>query len=126
MGRQLRVLVANSPRLMREIVIDTFTNQPDITIVGEVSDDSEIAARVEETHPDFLFIALDDPRERPSMCDAILRLHPEVNIIAVSPREDRGVRYWASFNIHSAIIESSEEAILDAMRRAASLAGGVS
>jgi AmiR/NasT family two-component response regulator len=126
MGRQLRVLVANSPRLMREIVIDTFAGQPDITIVGEVADDAEIVARVEETHPDFLFIALDDFRARPPVCDAILRLHPEVNIIAVSPREDRSVRYWASFNIHSDVIESSEEAILDAMRRAGSLAGGVS
>ena len=126
MPRQLRVLVANRPRLMREVVIDTFAGQPDITIVGEVSDDSEIVARVEETHPDFLFIALDDPRERPPVCDAILRSHPEVNIIAVSARDDRSVRYWASFNIHSAVIESSEEAILDAMRRARAVVGGVS
>ena len=126
MTRQFRVLVANSPRLMRELVIDTFTGRPDFTIVGEVSDDTEILTRVEETHPDFLFIALDDFRERPPVCDTVLRLHPKVNIIAVSPREDRGVRYWASFNIHSDVIESSEEAILDAMRRAGSLAGGVS
>jgi hypothetical protein len=60
------------------------------------------------------------------VCDTILRLYPQVNSIAVSPREDRSVRYWASFNIHSAVIESSEEAILDAMRRAGSMAGSVS
>lgn len=126
MGRQLRVLVANSPKLMRELVIDTFADQPDITIVGEVSESAEILLRVEETHPDFLFIALENPQERPAVCDMILRLHPEVNIIAVSPRVDRSVRYWASFNIHSDVMESSEEAILEAMRRAGSLAGGVS
>jgi len=84
MGRQIRVLVANSPRLMREIIIETFAEQPDIAIVGEVAEDSEIVERVEETRPDFLFIALDDPKKRPALCDTILRLHPDVNIIAVS------------------------------------------
>jgi len=123
MGRQIRVLVANSPRLMREIIIEAFAEQPDIAIVGEVTEDSEIIGRVEETHPDFLFIALEDPNERPAVCDAILRSHPEVNIIAVSPRVNSTVRYWASFDIHSDVIEASEEAILEVMRGKRSVAG---
>lgn len=125
MGRQIRVLVANSPRLMREVIIDTFATQPDITLVGEVTDNAEILGRVEDTHPDFLFIALDDPNQRPPVCDTILRLHPEVNIIALSARANRSVRYWASFDIHSDVIEASEEAILEVMRKPGSLAGGL-
>jgi len=31
----IRVLVANHPRLMREIVLTTFADQPDIEIVGK-------------------------------------------------------------------------------------------
>jgi len=126
MGRQIRVLVANRPKLMREIIIETFADQPDIIVVGEVAEDVEIIGRVEETHPDFLFIAMDDPNERPAVCDAILRLYPEVSIIAVSPHTNSSVRYWASFSIHSDVMESSEEAILGAMRQKASLAGEVS
>jgi DNA-binding NarL/FixJ family response regulator len=116
MGRQIRVLVANSPRLMREIIIETFAEQPDIAIVGEVAEDSEIVERVEETRPDFLFIALDDPKKRPALCDTILRLHPDVNIIAVSAQVNSTVRYWASFDIHSDVMEASEQAILEVMR----------
>ena len=116
MGRQIRVLVANSPRLMREIIIETFADQPDIAIVGEVTEDSEIIARVEETRPDFLFIGLEDPNERPAVCDTVLRLHPDVNIIAVSPRVNSTVRYWASFDIHSDVMEASQEALLEVMR----------
>ena len=67
MGRQIRVLVANRPKLMREIIIETFADQPDITIVGEVADDVELIGRVKETQPDFLFIAMDDPNERPAV-----------------------------------------------------------
>ena len=116
MGRQIRVLVANSPRLMREIIIETFAEQPDIAIVGEVAEDSEIVERVEETRPDFLFIALDDPKKRPALCDTILRLHPDVNIIAVSAQVNSTVRYWASFDIHSDVMEASKQAILEVMR----------
>jgi hypothetical protein len=56
MEKQIRVLVANRPKLMREVIIATFVDQPDIQIVGEVTEDSEIVGRVEETKPDFLFI----------------------------------------------------------------------
>jgi len=116
MGRQIRVLVANSPRLMREIIIETFAEQPDIAIVGEVAEDSEIVERVEETRPDFLFIALDDPKKRPALCDTILRLHPDVNIIAVPAQVNSTERYLASFDIHSDVLEASEQAILEVMR----------
>ena len=125
MGRQIRVLVANRPKLMREIIIETLAGQPDITIVGEVLDGDELLGRVQETHPDFLFIALDDPKERPAVCETILRLYPAVSIIAVSAHTNRSVRYWASFNIYSDVMESSEEAILDVMRKKSSMVGGV-
>jgi DNA-binding NarL/FixJ family response regulator len=124
MEKLIRVLVANRPKLMREVIIATLVEQPDIEIVGEVSEESEIPSRVLETQPDFLFIALDDPEKRPSVCDAVLRLHPEVSIIAVAPHTNRSVRYWASFDIHSTSMETSEEAILSAIRKRAALAGG--
>jgi DNA-binding NarL/FixJ family response regulator len=116
MERQIRVLVANRPKLMREIIIETFVDQPDIRIVGEVAEEGDILGQVDETHPDFLFIALDDPDRRPPVCDTILRLHPEVRIIAVAAHSDRTVKYWASFNIHRSVIEASEEAILNIVR----------
>jgi DNA-binding NarL/FixJ family response regulator len=119
MERQIRVLVANRPKLMREIIIETFADQPDIEIVGEVAEDGDILGQVDETQPDFLFIALDDPDKRPAVCDAILRLHPKVRIIAVAANSNRTVKYWASFNIHRAVIEASEEAILGVIRGSA-------
>ena len=126
MERQIRVLVANRPKLMREIIIETFADQPDIEIVGEVTEDSDILGQVDETQPDFLFIALDDPDKRPPVCDAILRLHPKVRIIAVAANSNRTVKYWASFSIHRSVIEASEEAILGVMRGNAKSAREVS
>jgi DNA-binding NarL/FixJ family response regulator len=116
MEKRIRVLVANRPRLMRELVLTTFADQPDIEIVGEVIHESEIPATVEETKPDFLVIALDDPPERPAVCDTVLQHHPEMRIIAVAPNQNYSVHYWASISIHSTNIEASEEGILSVIR----------
>src|SRR5205085_12216929 len=101
MEKSIRVLVANHPRLMREIVLTTFADQPDIEIVGEVADESEIYESVKRTLPNFVVIALDNPGRRPAICDELLREHPEVRIIAVAPGQNCIGHCWASFNIHA-------------------------
>ena len=116
MEKAIRVLVANRPRLMRELILTTFADQPDIEIVGEVGDESEISESVKRTLPNFVVIALDHPGKRPAICDELLRKHPEVRVIAVAPEKNSIVYYWASLNIHSNDIEASEEGILNAMR----------
>src|SRR5947209_4793008 len=116
MEKVIRVLVANRPRLMREVILATFADQPDIEIVGEVGEESEISDNIRRTLPNYVVIALDHPGRRPAICDALLREHPEVRVIAVAPEKNSIVYYWASLNIHSNDIEASEEGILNAMR----------
>jgi chemotaxis response regulator CheB len=116
MEKSIRVLVANHPRLMREIILATFADQPDIEIVGEVADEGEIFESVKRTLPNFVVIALDHPGQRPRICDDLLREHPEVRVIAVAPAKNYVVYYWASLDIHSSNIEASEEGVLNALR----------
>ena len=116
MEKVIRVLVANRPRLMRELILTTFADQPDIEIVGEVGEESEISESIKRTLPNFVVIALDHPGRRPAICDELLREHPEVRVIAVAPEKNFVVYYWASLNIHSNDIVASEEGILNAMR----------
>jgi chemotaxis response regulator CheB len=116
MEKSIRVLVANRPRLMRETILSTFADQPDIEIVGEVEDESEIFESVKKTLPNFVVVALDHPGQRPRICDALLHEHPEVRVIAVAPTRNYVVYYWASLDIHSSSIEASEEGVLGALR----------
>lgn len=116
MEKPIRVLVANRPRLMRETILTTFGDQPDIEIVGEVAEESEISESVKRTLPNFVVIALDHPEERPRICDDLLREHPDVRVIAVDPANNYVVYYWASLDIHSSSIEASEEGLLGALR----------
>lgn len=119
MVKAIRILVANRPRLMRELILTTLADQAGIEIVGEVSNDAEIPARVNQSLPDLLVIALDEPGKRPQVCDDMLREHPDLRILAVASQENRTVCYWASLDIHSDEIEPSEEGILSAVRSVA-------
>jgi len=116
MDKAIRILVANRPKIMRELLLGTLADQPWIEIVGEVSDDSEIMECVKKTLPNFVVIALDQPGRRPLVCDELLREHPEVRVIAVAPAENYIVYYWASLDIHSSNIEASEDGMLNALR----------
>jgi DNA-binding NarL/FixJ family response regulator len=112
--QKIRVLVANRPRLMRDLVLATISDQPDIEVLGALEDDSQIAQAVAESQPDFVIVALDRPDERPPICDYLLTHHPMVKVLAVAPEQDNSVFFWS--DIRSASIESSQEGILNVIR----------
>jgi AmiR/NasT family two-component response regulator len=117
MDRSIRILVANRPKLMRELILATLADEPGVEVVGEVADETDIRARVQQMRPDLLVIALDEPAKRPGICDTLLRDNPGLRIIAVASQENCSVFYWASFDIHSSQIEASEQGILNAVRK---------
>ncbi len=113
---KIRVLVANQPRLMRELVLATITEQPDIEVVGEVSNGAEVERLVAESKPDFVIITLDEADKRPVICDEILALRPETKVLALAPERNSSLFFWSVVDIRSARVESSEEGILGALR----------
>jgi len=110
------VLVANRPRLIRELVVETLHEQAGVEVVGEVADEVDIEQAVARVEPEFLIIALGKSDERPSLCDLLLARHPAMKILALAPERNSGVCYWGSPDIQSARIECSEKGILDALR----------
>ena len=112
--RKIRVLVANYPRLMRDLVLATVSDQPDIEVLGALEDESQIARVVAKTQPDFVIVGLERPNERPAICDYLLSRYPSVKVLAVAPEQDNTVFFWS--DIRSAAIESSEESILKVIR----------
>ena len=118
---KVKVLVANRPRLMKDLVLATIGDQPDIEIVGETADDEEITELVERTRPDFLIIALEEPETRPGLCGFLLGRYPEMKILALAAERNSGIFYWAFVDMRSTRIESSEQGILSVLRNRAEL-----
>jgi len=99
---------------MRDLVLATIADQPDIEVLGELEDESQIAQAVGELQPDIVIIALDRADERPSICDYLLIHYPRVKVLAVAPEDDNSVFFWS--DIRSAAVESSVEGILGVIR----------
>jgi DNA-binding NarL/FixJ family response regulator len=116
MSGNIRVAVANRPRLMRDLILATMADQPDIEIVAEIENESEIPRIVEQTLPEFLVLAADSRSERPALCDSLLRIHPEMKILALGTDGNWSVFYQASLDIQATAVEASESGILDALR----------
>jgi DNA-binding NarL/FixJ family response regulator len=115
--QKIRVLVANRPRLMRDLVLATIADQPDIEVLGELEDESKIAQAVADLQPDIVIIALDRSDERPAICEYLLVHYPRVKVLAVAPEDDSSVFFWS--DIRSAAVESSVEGLLGVIRGAA-------
>jgi DNA-binding NarL/FixJ family response regulator len=113
--KPIRVLVANRPRLMRELVMATISNQPDIEIVGKIHKEFE-SASVVHSPPDFLIVALERRDRLPDFCQSILQSHPQVKIIAIALDRNSTVFYWASLRVQSNQTEVSEAGVLSALR----------
>jgi DNA-binding NarL/FixJ family response regulator len=108
---------------MRELVLATIAEHPDIEIVGEIQEEAEILVMVERTNPDFVIVALGDSDERPRICDWVLRKHPELRVLAIAPDRNTTIYYWVSPEIRASRIETSEGSMLRALRSEVDLAG---
>jgi chemotaxis response regulator CheB len=123
MSNPIRVVVANQPRLMRELVLETINDQADIEIVAEIQNQDDIVQVVDGTNPDFLIIALDESNDRPQLCDTLLRRHPAMKILALAPERNISMFFWASLDIHTSSVETSQDGILGSLRGKTQRAG---
>ena len=123
--KRVRVLVANRPRLMRELVIATISDQPDIEIVGEVADERDLTEVVEQVQPDVVILAMNEQEKSLGLCGFLLGRYPQMRILALAPEQNRGIFYWAFVDIRTKALESSEAGILSAVRERPVLVGVV-
>jgi AmiR/NasT family two-component response regulator len=121
--KRVRVLVANRPRLMRELVLATISDKPDIEIVGEVLDENNLIEVVEQVQPDVLILAIDEQQKRLGQCGFLLGRYPQMRILALAPEQNLGIFYWAIIDIRTKPLESSEAGILNAVRERPVLVG---
>ncbi len=121
--KRVRVLVANQPRLMRELIMATIADQPDIELIGEVGRHSDLTEAVEQSRPDVLIVEMDSRDRYRAQLGFLLGRYPEMRILALAPEQNRALFYWAIVDIRSKPLESSEQGILDAVRHRPALVG---
>ena len=122
--KRVRVLVANGPRLMRELVLAILADQSDIEVTGEIEDESNLPMAIEQQQPDVLIVALNDGEPHSSQYRLLVGRHPQMKILALAPEQNRGIfYYWATVEVRTKAVESSEAGLLNALRERPSETG---
>jgi len=113
----VKVLLANRPRMLRELLRDLIQRQADMEVVGEMLDPVELLLAVGETHADVVVVGLPDSDDEPGICSHLLAEYPHLLILALSPERDRAFLYRLGI-CKEQLSKASDEEILAAIRQA--------
>ena len=114
---KIRVLIANSTRIWRDMLYDAIRAEPDIEVVGDVTEENAIVSATERTNPDCVIVPLDEPGAAMPICKKILTKRPHIRIVAIGEGTDVVEVYWMSEegDIRCTYTTASREAILRAL-----------
>jgi DNA-binding NarL/FixJ family response regulator len=115
-GRKIRVLIASPTRLVRDLLYEAISKEPDIEVVGEVLEESQIVPAVDITEPDCLILPLEPQAGRPRICQEVLAKSPRLRIVAIAEGLDTSSLYWLAGGIRCAFMTPSVESLLEALR----------
>ena len=114
---KIRVLIANSTRIWRDMLYDAIRAEPDIAIVGDVTEENAIVPATERTNPDCVIVPMDEPGAAMPICKKILTKRPHIRIVAIGEGTDVVEIYWMAEegDIRCTYTTASREAILRAL-----------
>jgi len=83
--KKIKILLANRPRMMRELVRELIERQKDeeMEVVGEVLDPLDILVAVREMEADAVILAMRDSEE-PGLCSHLLAEYPDLTIVGIA------------------------------------------
>ncbi len=111
--RKITFLLANRPRMIREVLRELIERQEDMEVVGEALDPVDILMAVREKEPDAIVLALSGSEE-PGLCSHLLAEYPNLTILGL--RSDGKTAFIRPRRIE--IVEPSEQSILYTLRQA--------
>ena len=124
--KKIRVLLANRPRMLREVLREIIEDQPDMEVVGEVLDPLDLLMAVRNMKADAVILAVKDSEE-PGLCSHLLAEYPNLAILCLA-LEGKSAFIEQLCPRRLEIVDPSEDKILSALRHAVrapcSLEGG--
>lgn len=111
---KLRVVLANTPRILADILRDLVDRQPDMAVVGEVRNLDELSPTIAAVQAHAVILTFSPPRSGQSICGVLRELHPALTLLGLALRTDRAVVWPPKAAPHA--IEVTAAAILSALR----------
>ncbi|HZD55371.1 MAG TPA: hypothetical protein VE136_01510 [Anaerolineales bacterium] len=80
----IRIILANEPRLLREMLKRVFLKRLDLEVVAEVSNLSHLSEIIDRTRPQWVVVTLLPNGGLPGYAHGLPALYPRVGIVAVA------------------------------------------
>ena len=83
-GETLQIIMANQPRMLREMLSHIFNHTKQVNVIGEVTHVSQLPLLVELMNPSWVVLTLCENGSFPDVADEIIDRDPDVGILAFS------------------------------------------
>ena len=94
MTESRRIILADVPRFLREMLKRAFEQSPGLRVVGEVADLSRLSAAIERTGAHWVVVSLPPDGKMPAMVEPLLAAHPSVRVLAVTNDGSQIKMHW--------------------------------
>ena len=119
---RIRIVLGAMPSMLREIICEVFSGQPDMSIVSEPSSDNDLATAISEFRADLVILELvNDSLSRTG--ERLLRSHPRLKSLGIS-RDGRTAAIYQMIPARTQVGEVSPEGLRGAVRQAISATPG--
>jgi DNA-binding NarL/FixJ family response regulator len=114
MGDKIKVLLSSRPKLLSDVIRKLLEHQPDMEVVGEVTNPMEFLRAAGGSQVDVLVITPLETNGNSNICTHLLSSYPELKVVTLS---DSGevAHLYRSGAPKSIIDGHAEQSILDAI-----------
>ncbi len=88
----IRVLLADLPAILVQVIMEKIEQQDDIEVIGRVQDPVELLRAAAEA--DVVLISAPQIDPPPGICSHLLNEYPEVKILVLADHQDVAMGYW--------------------------------
>jgi chemotaxis response regulator CheB len=89
---QIRILVVDLPRLVRDMVEQTIAHQHDMAVVAHCVSFDDLLDEAERSEPDIVIVGIED-RALPHVCLELMLEHQGVSVLGIDARSGRAWLY---------------------------------
>ena len=79
-----RIILADMPRFLREMLKRAFEQAPGLCVAGEVADLSHLSSAIERIGAQWIVVSLPPDGKMPAVVEPLLAAHPTVRVLAVT------------------------------------------
>lgn len=107
-----RIILANSSRLLREMLNRILRKTDNLKVVREVSDQKDLPGAIQQDAAEWLIMSLPEDEKMPEWVDVFLMEHPSLHILTMSPDGSRVRLRWLESHEKDLVNPSLDDLIL--------------